>query len=60
MTALRSESSPPKFIATSGEGRFPAALYLRMAGLLGAQRVLAKPFESEQLLAAVQSVLGEI
>ena len=59
-TELRSLSSPPRFIAMSGEGRFPATLYLRMAGLLGAHCVLAKPFESEQLLAAVQAVLGEI
>lgn len=46
-------------IAMSGGGQFGAAeTYLRLAALLGAGKVLAKPFTREQFLTAVNEALG--
>jgi DNA-binding NtrC family response regulator len=59
LAQLAAEASPPKFITASSEGLFPTALYFRTAENLGAHRALAKPFQSEQLLAAVQDALRE-
>lgn len=47
-----------KIIAMSGGGRGNAADYLPLAGLLGANRTLAKPFSHEELEQAVGEVLG--
>lgn len=44
-------------IAMSGHSSY-SDLYLKMAKLLGARRVLTKPFKVEQLLAAVDEALG--
>ncbi len=56
---LRNRPSTVKVIAMSGGGRQHAVDYLHMAKLLGADRVLAKPFSNETLVAAVNDVLAE-
>lgn len=49
-----------KALAMSGGGQFGAAeTYLRLASLLGAGKVLAKPFTRDQFLAAVDETLGQ-
>jgi DNA-binding NtrC family response regulator len=47
-----------KIIAISGGGLHNAAHYLHTAKLLGAAKVLAKPFSNESLMAAVNELLG--
>jgi DNA-binding response OmpR family regulator len=55
---LREKQIPPvKIIAISGGGRQKAGDYLRLAKLMGAARVLAKPFSNEVLLAAIDELL---
>ena len=51
---LRTEFPKVKIIAMSGAGKFR----LDMAGSIGANRTLAKPFSAEELTAAVAEVLG--
>jgi DNA-binding NarL/FixJ family response regulator len=46
-----------KIIAISGGGLHNAAHYLQTAKLLGAAKVLAKPFSTEILMAAVNDLL---
>ena len=47
-------------IAVSGAGGMnPSVDFLRMAGLLGADATLAKPFVTRQLLALVETVLAK-
>ena len=58
LMALRHHPAPVKLIATAKENSISTSLCLRMAAHLGAHSVLAKPFQSEQLLAAVQNVLN--
>jgi DNA-binding response OmpR family regulator len=53
---LRMEQPVLRILAMSGGGEFPAQLYLRMAGRLGAALVLAKPFGTTEFLAAVQTL----
>ncbi|MDD5718540.1 MAG: response regulator [Candidatus Krumholzibacteria bacterium] len=48
-----------KVIAISGGGRSDPANYLRSALLLGADRVLAKPFGNSELCAMVDQLLAE-
>lgn len=55
---LRKQSPPVKVIAISGGGRAPGMDYLRIAQLLGAAKVLAKPFSNGALIAAVNELLG--
>jgi len=45
-------------VAISGGGQIAGECYLAMAQKLGATRTLAKPFGRDELLDAVQSVLG--
>ena len=52
---LRRTHAPVKIIAMSGAAR--GAAYLEMARLLGAAKVLAKPFPTALLLAAVDELL---
>ena len=52
---LRNAPSPVNIIAISGGGRASAAVYLEAARLLGASRVLHKPFTAAVLLAASTS-----
>jgi CheY-like chemotaxis protein len=55
---LRTKQVPPvKVIAISGGGRTSAADNLHMARLLGAAKVLAKPFSNEVLIAAINELL---
>jgi len=55
---LRDKQVPPvKVIAISGGGRLSAADNLHLARLLGAAKVLAKPFSNEVLIAAVNELL---
>jgi DNA-binding response OmpR family regulator len=56
---LRQMQPKPKIIAVSGGGRRDAEEYLRLAGLLGADRVLTKPFSTDVLVAAVAELLPE-
>ncbi|HZZ20633.1 MAG TPA: response regulator [Opitutaceae bacterium] len=55
---LRAGPNPPRIIAMSGGGRQSPTDYLRLAKHLGASTVLSKPFSSETLMAAVNSLLG--
>jgi len=48
---------PVKIIAISGGGRLTGSDNLRLAKLLGAAKVLAKPFSTEVLLAAINELL---
>jgi DNA-binding response OmpR family regulator len=55
---LREKQVPPvKIIAISGGGRQNVTDNLRMAKLLGAARVLAKPFLSEVLIAMIDELV---
>jgi DNA-binding response OmpR family regulator len=55
---LRTKQVPlVKVIAISGGGKQSAADILRMAKLLGAAKVLAKPFSNEALIAAINELL---
>jgi CheY-like chemotaxis protein len=54
---LRRYNPPAKIIAMSGSAR--SGQYLEMAAKFGAQMVLEKPIEPDQLLAAISNVLGE-
>ena len=59
LMTLRNMEPPVKMIAMSGGGRVSAANYLHMAKQLGAAKVLAKPFSSEALMAAINEVLTD-
>jgi CheY-like chemotaxis protein len=48
-----------KIIAISGGGRHNATHYLHTAKLLGAAKVLAKPFTNEVLMATVNELLSD-
>jgi CheY-like chemotaxis protein len=48
-----------KIIAMSGGGRQSPTPYLAVAGRLGADATLAKPFDRAELAEAVRSVLGD-
>ncbi len=54
---LRRENPTQRIIAMSG-GMLRSKLYLDLAGRLGAQRTLAKPFMPQELLGAVDEVLA--
>ncbi len=58
ITELRSDFPEVKIIAISGGGRLGAEEYLPMAKGLGAVRTFSKPFNREDLLAAVQEILS--
>jgi CheY-like chemotaxis protein len=58
MMELRKKQPPVKVIVMSGGGRYGAAEYLRMVTMMGAAKVLTKPFSQETLLAAIQEVLA--
>lgn len=55
---LRQSHPALRIIAISGGGQLRPASYLNLARLSGAMTVLAKPFELEELLAAVQKLLN--
>ena len=56
---LRNRQPPVKIIAISGCGPQGAGDYLHMAQMLGAAKVLAKPFTDEALVAAVDALVAE-
>ena len=56
---LRQAHIRPRVIAMSGGAKLSVPLYLSTARQLGAQRVLAKPIESQVLLKTVKEVLAE-
>lgn len=47
-----------KIIAISGGGRVHTADYLKIAQHIGANRVFPKPFEKNEILAAVRELIG--
>jgi len=58
ITDLRIEFPGSKIIAISGGGRLDPKLYLELAEGFGADHLLTKPFGHEELLEAVQDLLG--
>jgi len=56
---LRQEQSEIKIIAISGGGRVDATQYLHMAEDLGADRVIIKPFDPQQVLDTVDVLFWE-
>jgi CheY-like chemotaxis protein len=54
---LREKKSNVKIIAISGGGRHNVSNYLNMAKQLGASKVIAKPFSSEDFMKAVDEVI---
>jgi CheY-like chemotaxis protein len=57
---LRTRQLPPvKIIAISGGARVNIADNLRMAKLLGAAKVLTKPFSNEAMIAAINELLSD-
>jgi DNA-binding NtrC family response regulator len=56
---FRREFPLAKIIAISGGGRVGSMDFLPLARRLGAARTLAKPFEREQLVEAVEEVLSQ-
>jgi len=57
---LKADFPEVKIIAISGGGRLGPETYLELAGGFGANRLLNKPFGHEELLEAVQDLLGEV
>jgi DNA-binding response OmpR family regulator len=55
---LRRDFRDAKIVAISGGGHIDGECYLMMAEQLGAGHTLTKPFEREQLLAAVGEALA--
>jgi DNA-binding response OmpR family regulator len=54
---LRKKQPPVKIIAISGGGRQSTADYLHVAKLMGASKVLSKPFSNEALMVAINELL---
>jgi DNA-binding response OmpR family regulator len=59
ISAFKRKHSGAKIIAMSGGGRVSAKDYLNVAKMLGANRVLSKPFSNEEMEAAIKDVLGK-
>lgn len=57
ITMLAERDPPPPVIAVSGGGRMPKEVLLSNAGLLGAVRTLAKPFDVAVLVSTLREVL---
>lgn len=57
ITMLRREFPNLAVIAISGGGRGGASDYLPIARMLGARKVIAKPFSAAEILQAVQELL---
>ena len=55
---LKAEFPTCKIIAMSGGGRVKPEDYLSLAGSLGAQATLSKPFSNDALLKTVEAVLA--
>ncbi len=59
ITELKREFPEVKIIAMSGGGRVGPDNYLFLAEKLGAQRTFSKPFDPQELLSAIEEILGE-
>lgn len=57
IAAIRKENQSIPIIAVSGGGRVPRDVYLGLAGHMGANRTLAKPFDPRDLMAMVDEML---
>jgi DNA-binding NtrC family response regulator len=55
---LKKHNPAVRVIAISGGGRLSANNYLQLAERLGAQRTLAKPFTTEELVKAIADVMA--
>ncbi len=55
---LRRQHPGVKIVAMSGGGRGSAEDYLQLALMMGARRILPKPFSKEELYAAVDALLA--
>jgi DNA-binding response OmpR family regulator len=56
---LKKNPSPPKVIAISGGGRIAGSDFLRWAKHLGADEVMAKPFQMAALVATARQLLAQ-
>lgn len=55
---IRRQFGDIKIIAMSGGGRVGDTAFLTVAEKLGADRIIAKPFSRDQLMSAVNALLG--
>jgi CheY-like chemotaxis protein len=55
---LRRLTPPPPVMAMSGSGTLRVNSMLKMAGVLGAARTLAKPFQTAEFLRMVEELIG--
>jgi len=55
---IRRQFGEIKIIAMSGGGRVGDTAFLTVAEKLGADRIIAKPFSRDQLMSAVNALLG--
>ncbi len=58
LAELRRQPAPARFIATAKSSWLPAEYILKMARQLGAHSALSKPFQHEEMIAAVQEALA--
>ncbi len=58
ITELKKDFPDVKIIAMSGGGRVVNSDFLNIASSFGAMKTLKKPFDKEELLSAVESVLA--
>ena len=58
--ALKREYPTVKIIAMSGGGSSGALMYLKISQLLGADRILRKPFLRQELLSIIQELSEEM
>ena len=56
---IKKDFPATKIIAMSGGGKIGADSYLVMAGHLGADKTMAKPFLQSEIINAVRELLGE-
>jgi DNA-binding response OmpR family regulator len=57
LAELRRQRGPTRFIATAKASWLPPEHFLQMAKQLGAHSALSKPFQQEEILAAVRKAL---
>lgn len=55
---MKRMQSDLKIIAMSGGGKISAESYLETAKIFGASKIVEKPFSQQQMVIAVQEVLG--